>query len=200
VRSKVLLFVVVAAAAVGACGKKPADPKATAGAVASPAAATPAPASGAAAVPGQPPAAVPPKPVPAQLPSVIARVNGQDVKKEDFDRIIHTMEARAGQPIPPDRRDEIMRGAIDQLVVYTLLSQESRNRGIKIQETEIDAKIGQLRGQFPTQEAFDKALKERGMTTESLRKDARVDLSVMKLMEAETAAMPGPSDLEAKDF
>ena len=42
--------------------------------------------------------------------------------------MVHTMEARAGQPIPPDRRDEILRGAIDQLVTYTLLSQESRRR------------------------------------------------------------------------
>ena len=42
------------------------------------------------------------------------------------------MEARAGQPIPPDRRDEILRGALDQLVVYTLLSQESKKRGIKV--------------------------------------------------------------------
>src|SRR6185503_653582 len=55
-------------------------------------------------------------------------------------------------------------------------------------------------GQFPTQDAFDKALKDRGMTVESLRNDARVDLSVTKLMDAETAALPGPSDLEAKDF
>ena len=112
---------------------------------------------GSAAAPGTPAAApgaparrrAPPKPVPAQLPAVIARVNGEDVKKEDFDRIIHTMEARAGQPIPADRRDEILRGAIDQLVVYTLLSQESRNRGIKIDDTEIDAKMAQLRGAVP---------------------------------------------------
>jgi peptidyl-prolyl cis-trans isomerase C len=151
-------------------------------------------------VPAQPPTATPPKPVPAQLPPVIARVNGEDVKKEEFDRIIHTMEARAGQPIPPDRRDEILRGAINQLVVYTLLSQESRKRGIKVEDAEIDAKMAQLKGQFPTQDAFEKALKERGMTVDSLRKDARVDISVTKLMEAETGTLPGPSDLEAKAY
>jgi peptidyl-prolyl cis-trans isomerase C len=38
------------------------------------------------------------------------------------------------------------------------------------------------------------------MTLDSLRKDARVDLSVTKLMDAETAALPGPSDLEARAF
>jgi peptidyl-prolyl cis-trans isomerase C len=148
-------------------------------------------------MPATPP---PPKPVPAQIPPIIARVNGEDVKKADFDRIIQTMEARAGQPIPADRRDEILRGAIDQLIVYTLLSQESRTRGIKIDEAEIDTKMGQLKSQFATQEAFDKALKDRGFTLETLRRDARVDLSVTKLMEAEVAALPGPSDLEAKEF
>lgn len=194
-RSKVLLCALLTALAASACRKAPAGQGGTANAPA-PSVGGPG-ASGQPGAPGQPPGI---KPVPAQLPPVIARVNGEDVKKEDFDRIIHTMEARAGQPIPPDRRDEIMRGAIDQIVVYTLLSQESKKRGIKVDDKEIEEKMAQLRGQFPTQDAFEKALKERGMTIDSLRKDARIDLSVTKLMEAETAALPGPSDLEAKDF
>jgi peptidyl-prolyl cis-trans isomerase C len=189
--------VLLIAVGAGACRKAPAPATGTAGTATQPATAKPgAPPP----VPGQPAAATPPKPVPAQLPPVIARVNGEDVKKDEFDRIIHTMEARAGQPIPPDRRDEILRGAIDQLVVYTLLSQESRKRGIKVEDKEIDAKMSQLKGQFPTQDAFEKALKDRGMTVDSLRKDARIDISVTKLMEAETAALPGPSDLEAKSY
>jgi peptidyl-prolyl cis-trans isomerase C len=198
VRSKALACVFLAALAISACRKAPAQTGTTGTASGQTPAAVAGP--GAPGAPGQPPAAAPPKPVPVQLPAVIARVNGEDVKKEDFDRIIHTMEARAGQAIPPDRRDEILRGAIDQLVVYTLLSQESRNRGIKVDEGELDAKMAQLKAQFPTQDAFEKAIKERGMTLDGLKKDARIDLSVTKLMEAETAALPGPSDLEAKEF
>jgi peptidyl-prolyl cis-trans isomerase C len=185
-------FVLLAAA--GACRKSTPPPAAVAaGQPASSAAAPPG-------VPGQPPAATPPKPVPAQLPDIVARVNGQDVKKTDLERMIHTMEGRAGQPVPPDRRDEIYRGALDQLIVYTLLSQESQSRGIKIDDSEIDSKMQQLRGQFPTQEAFEKAIKDRGMTVDTVRKDARVDLSVNKVMDAEVAAVPGPSDADAKAF
>jgi peptidyl-prolyl cis-trans isomerase C len=187
--------VFLAAVSIGACNKAPAPAAGKSGTTA-----TPPPAVGGPGGSGAPAVPAPPKPVPAVIPAVIARVNGEDVKKDDFDRIIKTMEARAGQPIPADRRDEILRGAIDQLVVYTLLSQESRNRGIKVADAEIDAKMGQLKSQFPTQDAFEKALIERGMTVDGLKKDARVDLSVTKLMEAETAALPGPSDLEAKDF
>jgi peptidyl-prolyl cis-trans isomerase C len=197
VRSKAFACVFLMALSVGACHKTPAG-QSTSTAPGTPGQAATAPAPTGA--PGQPPLAAPPKPMPAQLPDVLAKVNGEAVKKEDFDRMIHTIEARAGQPIPPDRRNEIMRGALDQLVVYTLLSQESKTRGIKVEDGEIEAKMGQLKSQFPTQEAFDKALKDRGMTLDSLRKDARVDLSVTKLMDTEVAALPGPSDLDARNF
>src|SRR3954468_5356963 len=196
-RFKVLLCVLTAAISFGGCKKAPAQ-AAGAGtpAAGTQAAATPGPAGA-----GPPPApAAPPKPVPAHVPDVLAKVNGEAVKKEDFDRMVHTIEQRAGGPIPPDRRDEILRGALDQLITYTLLTQESKNRGIKIDDSEIDAKMTQLRGQFPTQEAFEKALKDRGMTLDRLRQDARNDLTVNKLMEAEVATLPGPSDAEAKDF
>jgi peptidyl-prolyl cis-trans isomerase C len=188
--SKLVVVVLTAAIAVAGCRKAP-EGQAPAGAQT---AATP----GASGQPAQPPA--PPKPVPQQLPDVLARVNGEPVKKEDFDRMVRTLEARAGQPIPAERRDEILRGALDQLITYTLLSQESRSRGVKVEPAEIDAKMGQLKGQFPNEEAFQKALKDRGMTAESLRKDATVDLSVTKLMDAEVATIPGPSDADAKDY
>ena len=128
------------------------------------------------------------------------RVNGEDVKRADFDRMIKTMEGRAGQAVPPDRRDEIYRGALDQLVVYTLLKQEAKTRNIKIDDAEIDAKMQELKGQFKTPAEFDQALKERNMTLDGLKSDARADLSVNKVMEAAVANIPGPTDAEAKDF
>jgi len=165
------------------------------------AASTPAPTSGQVAAPsGKPATATPPKPVPAEFPEVVARVNGEDVKKADFERMIRTLEQRAGQKIPTERRDEILRGALDQLVVYTLLSQESKNRGIKVDEPEIDQKVQQLRSKFKTQEEFTKALTDRGMTIDSLKHDAKVDLSVTKLMDAEMSTEQAPSDAEAKSF
>jgi peptidyl-prolyl cis-trans isomerase C len=200
VRVKSLACVLAVCVAVSACRKGPA-PQATGATAGSgaPAASGAVQGSGTSALlPGLPPP--PPKPVPAQLPAVVARVNGEDVKKEDFERMIKTIEARAGQPIPADRRDEILRNILDQLVVYTLLSQEFKARGLKIDDAQIEAKVQEVRQQFPTQEAFDKALKERNMTIDGFRKDARVDLSVNMVMDAELASVPGPSDAEAKDF
>lgn len=186
---KLKLFAcVLLVAATAGCHKRP-TPQGTASAAA----------TDPAAAPGQP-AATPAKPVPAVLPAVVARVNGEDVKKADFERMIHTIEGRAGQPIPADHRDEVLRGALDQLVVYTLLAQESKTRGITVDDADVNQKMQELRSQFPTAEAFNKALSDRGMTEDSLRHDALVDLTVTKLMDAEVATTPGPSDADIKDF
>jgi peptidyl-prolyl cis-trans isomerase C len=194
VRSQVLVCVAVLAATLTACNKGTAAKSAAATTSATPAG------SGQAGAPGQPAAATPPKPVPAQLPDVIARVNGEDVKKTDLERMIKTMEQQAGQLVPVAQRDEIYRGAIDRLIVYTLLKQEGRTRGIKIDDAEIDAKMDELKKQFPTKEAFDKALKDRNMTLDGLRSDTRTDLSVNKVVDLAVAQVPGPSDADAKDF
>jgi peptidyl-prolyl cis-trans isomerase C len=193
VKSTLIRCLILTAVALTACKKAPAT-SSQQQAAAPPATTTPPATTQAAPAP----AAI--KPVPQQLPDVIARVNGEDVKKRSFDQMVSTIEARAGQPIPAERRDEILRGALDQLVVYTLLSQESRNRHIRVEDSEIDQKVQQLRSQFPNQQAFDQALKSRGMTMDSLKQDARVDLSVTKLMDAEMAGQAAATEQECKDF
>ena len=195
-RAKFLLCAVVACVSVVACNKSPAGQSAQAGT-------TPPAAAGQGS--GTPPAApappAPPKPVPADLPAIVARVNGEDIKKEDFEKMIKTVIAsNQGRPIPAEQRDQILRSLLDQLVVYTLLNQEAKARGLTATDAEIEAKLQQVRQQFPTQELFDKALKERNMTVEGFKHDARMDVNATKVMEAELSTIPGPSDAEAKDF
>ena len=178
-----------------ACRKSPA---------ASAQSATPAPGttSTAPAAPGQPgqPAAAPAKPMPAQLPDVLARVNGEAVTKVDFDRLIKNMEVSANQPVPAERRDEIYRRALDQLVTYTVLTQETRARKITVSDAEIEQNVKQMRSQFPTEDAFKKALAARGMTVEKLKSDAKVDMCITKMMEAEVANQPSPTEAQIREF
>jgi peptidyl-prolyl cis-trans isomerase C len=206
---KLKLFVCVALTAVmaAACNKGPATNKSAAPATAATPAGSAQPgtsgqpaATGQPAPAGQPATPAPAKPVPAQLPDVVARVNGEDVKKAELEQAIKSMEGRAGQPVPPERRDEIYRGALDQLVVLTLLKQESKSKGVKVDDAEIDQQVQQLKGQFPTPEAFETALKQRGMTLDGLKSEARSEIGVNKLMETAVANVPGPTDAEAKDF
>jgi peptidyl-prolyl cis-trans isomerase C len=184
---KLCVFLLAAAVVPAACRKTPA-PAATA--TASPA------------TPGTPAAAAtpaPPKPMPAQLPDVLAKVNGEDVKKSDFDMLVKDMELGQG-PIPAERRDEILRGTLDRLITYTLLSQEAKARKVVATDTEVEERLKQMQQQFPNEEAFKKALAERNMTIDRLRSDTRNDLVISKMMDAEVSTTPGASDAEAKDF
>ncbi len=144
---------------------------------ASPAQAGPAPAA------QSPPGAA--KPVPAQLPEVVARVNGETIGKNEFEKAIKNVEGRAGQPVPADQRDHVLRGVLDQLIAYRLLMQETKVRNIVVPEPDIDARLATIKQQFPSEDAFKQTLAKQSMTVEQLREDAKSDMRVQKMLESE---------------
>lgn len=148
----------------------------------------------------QPPAAdAKPKPVPAELPDVIARVNGEAIGKFDLERAIKNVEGRAGKPVPADERDRIYRGVLDQLIAYRLLTQEGKSRKIDVPDAEVDARMAQIKQQFPSEDAFKQTLTQQNMTFEQLREDAKNDMRVAKMLEGEVTASVAvqPQDVSA---
>jgi peptidyl-prolyl cis-trans isomerase C len=141
-----------------------------------------------------------PKPVPAQIPDVLARVNGEAVTKADFDRAVQALEARAGGPIPPEQRDQVLRGVLDQLIGYKVLVQETRARNVAIPDAEVDARIGQIRGQFPSEADFTQMLAQRKLTLEQVKSDARQDMAISKLIEGEIASKVAVKPEQVTDF
>ena len=190
-----LASLVILSCAVSAC-RKPADEQ-------KPAAQAAQPATTPAEKPAPPPPP-PPKPVPATLPDVIARVNGQPVLKVDVDRQIKQLEVQAGRSVPPEQRDAVYRGVIDQLVTIQVLLQETKSRNIVVSDAEAkaagDQKLKELRAQVPDQAAFKKAMAERNMTEAKLRSDIRNDILISRLLEAEMAKVPPPTDADLKDY
>jgi peptidyl-prolyl cis-trans isomerase C len=149
----------------------------------------------------QPAAAAPtegaPKPVPAELPDVLARVNGEAIRKADLEKAIKNVEGRARQPVPANERDRVYRGLLDQLISYRLLLQESKSRKIEVPEADVDARLAQIKGQFPSEDAFNQTLAQQKMTVEQLREDAKGDMRVAKMLEGEvgTNAAVQPQDV-----
>ena len=148
---------------------------------------------------GATPTAAPPKPVPATLPDVLARVNDEPVKKTDFDLLLRNIELNNG-PIPPDRRDEILRRILDDLVTYTLLKQEAKARNVEVADAEVEQQIATMKQQAGDEASFTKALADRSMTLDRLRSDARVQLSISKMMNAQAASAQAATDAEVKAF
>ena len=141
-----------------------------------------------------------PKPVPAQIPDVLAHVNGEDVTKADLDRAVQALEARAGGPVPAEQRDQVVRGVLDQLIGYKVLVQETRARKVAVPDADVDARIGQIRGQFPSEAEFTQMLTQRNLTLEQVKSDARQDMAIAKLIEDEIALKVAVKPEQVTDF
>jgi peptidyl-prolyl cis-trans isomerase C len=181
-----IAIALIAVALVAACKKAPADAPKQAAAAAVPAAGSAAP-----------PAI---KPVPAQLPEIIARVNGVAIDRGEFERAVKSLESQAGGPVPPERRDAIYRQLIDQLVALKLLSQESVAKKVIVPEADVDARVAEVKGQFPNEQAFTAALAERQMTPDKLKAEIRQQLQAMKLVDTDVAPSVTVTDADVQDF
>jgi peptidyl-prolyl cis-trans isomerase C len=195
VRRASSVFVIVAMAA---CSRStPADAKPQA---------SPAPSAIAGAAQGATPAsaAAPQQPavkaVPAQLPEIVARVNGEAINKADLENAVRGLEGRAGGPVPADQRDRVYRGVLDDMIGYKLLMQEAKARQITVPDADIDAQVAQIRAQFQSDAQFQQALTAQKMTLEAVRDDARAEMSVEKLVESEIAGKVAVKPEAITDF
>ena len=189
---------------------KPADKKteATPGAASSTASATPG-------QPGQTPAAGSPtfnlnpsaNPAAAtmtadKMPDVVAKVNGQAIKKDDLlkgAQVVQMQLAQRGQPVAltPD----VYRRVLDELIGITLLQQEAKAQHIGPTEQELDQQVAARKKQFPSEEVYQKALKQTGLTEALLRQQTRDQLAVQKYVETQVISKSAPvSDQATKDF
>jgi len=78
--------------------------------------------------------------------------------------------------------------------------QEVKSRKIVVPEAEIDAQIAQIRGQFQTDAQFQQALAMQKMTVAAVREDARSNIGVDKLVNAEIGSKIAVTPAAVTDF
>jgi len=195
VRRAISIFIITALAACSRTAPANATPQA-APAPAAPAESGPAAQAGTSQAPEPAPAA---KAVPAQLPEIVARVNGEAITGKDLDDAVRAIAGRAG-PIPPDERDRVYRGVLDNMIGYRLMIQEAKARKIIVPDTDVDAQVAQIRGQFPSEAQFQQALSAQKTTLEAVRNDTREGMSADKLVESEIAGKVAVKPEAVTDF
>jgi peptidyl-prolyl cis-trans isomerase C len=180
---------------------------------------TPAPAAGQAATPagpgefpGAPPAAGQPgKPGaqtadnapldPSKLPAVVAKVNGQPIKKTDLlqgGQMVQMRFSQMGQQIAPSAR--FYQQVLKELVAIILLQQDAKAQGVTASDQEIQQAVASRKAAFPNEEAYQKALKQAGITEQTLKDQARDQIAVQKYVQTRIAPGVTVSDQAAKEF
>ena len=154
----------------------------------------------AAATPAAEAAPEPAKPVPAQLPELLADVNGETVTKAEFEAALQGIQQNAGGEVPADKRDAVYRDVLDQMIGYKLLTQEAKKRNITIPDAELTTRIDSLKGHFGSPEAFTKALAEQKMTMDQLKDQTRIEMQMAKMMETEVETKVTVEEKDLKEF
>ncbi|HXQ21210.1 MAG TPA: peptidylprolyl isomerase [Candidatus Acidoferrales bacterium] len=115
---------------------------------------------------------------------VVARVNGTPIYRKSVRDVVQGILAVQETAPDPATIGQLADEALDSLISLELLYQESQARNIKVSEPAIDEEIARNRGQFPSPQAFDAALKAKGMSVADLRHDTRKTMSVNRLLES----------------
>jgi parvulin-like peptidyl-prolyl isomerase len=181
--------------------KDPAQAKpatsATAPAAGSAATAAPAPT-----VPGQPPAAAQAAVSPDKLPVVVAKVNGQEIKKAELLKEAEGLKSQlGGANLPAALPAAFYRQVLDGMIARQLLMADAKAQGITVTDADVQQQLGQLKSRFPNPEEYKKALAAQGMTEASLAQTAHEQLTVQKYVETKVMAnVPSASDAAVKTF
>jgi peptidyl-prolyl cis-trans isomerase C len=179
-----------AAATAPAPAPTPTAPPATGAAPSGAAAATPA-------APGAPAAATGLSP--DKIPAVVAKCNGTDIRKDQLLKDAHQIQG-AMQGSPANLDASFYHQVLDSIIARTLLEQDAKAQGVTVADTEVKAQVDQLKGQFPTPDAFANALKAQGMTEADLLAEARKSFLIQKYIDAKIIPQVKVADAAAKTF
>ena len=132
---------------------------------------------------------------------IIAKVNGKPIYAAELQRAKSAYQS--GQPkqqIPPEKQKEFDQQALDQLVSAELLYQAGQKLEIKDLDKQVEEKISQGKKRFPTEQDFEKKIKELGMTENDLRDYTRRDIVISNYVQQNFASKITVSEEDSKKF
>jgi len=156
--------------------------------------------------PGQPGAApgAEEKPLsPEEMPAVVAKVNGEEIKKEDLLRSVQEAQMQLAQSgrlpegAPPA---SFYRDVLNGMIARSLFLQEAKAQGIQADAQEVEKQLTAFKSQFPSPEAFQQAMASQGLSEQVLRTQAQSQLMVEKYVQSRVFDKVSVTDQQAKAF
>jgi peptidyl-prolyl cis-trans isomerase C len=138
---------------------------------------------------------------PKDLPAVVAKVNGENIKKEDLlqgAQAVQIRLAQEGRPAVPSV--EFYREVLNQIIGIALLQQDAKAQGVTATDQEIQQQLAQRKSAFPTEDAFKQALAQAGLTEQKLRDQTRDAIAVQKYIQSRLAKSGAATEQATRDF
>lgn len=132
-----------------------------------------------------------------------ATVNGSAITMQtllwELDRAEKRL-AKKGKTLTADEVNTLKVQILENLIDFELLYQESEKKGITVEDKEIKDQLDKLRNSYPSEEAFQKEIKDQNFSVDTLRSLTRKGLVVKKFINTQIAKDVTVSDEEVKDY
>lgn len=131
---------------------------------------------------------------------VVARVNATPIYRKSVREVVQGALLEQEKQPDPDTIGTLAGAALDSLIDFELLYQESQARSVTVSDAAVDQEIARTKSKFPDSRSFDKVLKAKGMTEDALRRDTRKTMAVNRLLEGSVFKDAQVPDAQIKDF
>lgn len=133
-----------------------------------------------------------------------AIVNGVVIQEEEVNRGLHYQQQRllatTGMAIRPEMMPEARKMILEELIDRELLYQQSRKKGVTIEDAQVNEELEQLKKQYPNEQAFKEGLAENQLTEAAVKVQIKTTMTVRKFVEKEFGANMDIPESEAKAF
>ena len=133
----------------------------------------------------------------------VAVVNDVEITARELEQKIQLMRSRyanMGMPIQGEQLARLRESILNNLIEKQLLIEESKAQGINVDESEIQKQLDELKGQFESQEAFEKKIASSGYSEDELKTEMRENLLIRNLIEQKIESGISVSDKQARKY
>lgn len=130
------------------------------------------------------------KPNTDNIPDVVAKVNGEEITKDDFIPLYETqyqqMQMQSQQSGQQVDDDQLKKQTVENLVSTKLLSQEAQKRDIKVSDKDIDKALGEsAESSQMSKKDFLAAMEKQGMDEKKVHSELKTQLEIEDLIKDE---------------
>lgn len=136
-------------------------------------------------------------------PGDAAVVNGKPITVIELDRGVEgriQQLARKGQSPDPSQIGLLRKNVLEELINVELLSQESKKKGIKVEDRAVGDRLQALKSSFPDEKTYTEALSKDNMTESDLKARIEKGLRIQELVSREIIQKVTISTEESKAF
>ncbi len=136
--------------------------------------------------------------------TVVAKVSGEEVKKEEFNKMFGIFKAQYEQQFGTEvweqevdgrKFDDVAREKLlDMLIDEKLQMKKAAELGISVSDDEVNTEIENAKKYFDSEEKFNEFLKEQNMDLEYFKQSTKKELTINKLVDKLTEKVTVPDE------